>query len=243
VALTLCALGVHLGLLSLGSAARAAGPEPPDWDRPPPRAVDSTLPPAARGFQAALRSGLQLPWGEVSDADGDEISARYGWQVPIVIDAGFKLSKPWFIGAYAGAGYGSIGSGNVAEEACAAPGVTCSTLSYQVGVQLQYHLGPSDRLNPWLGVGGGYEWFRQELSASDYREEQETSGVALLKVLLGLDYRYRELFGFGPVIEMSFGRFQATRTLVDGERTHEGPVEQGAWHGFLTLGGRLVVLP
>jgi hypothetical protein len=236
-------LGVHVGVLALSAHARAAGAEPSNWDRPPPRAVDGTLPPANRGFQAALRSGLQLPWGEVSDTEGDEISARYGWQVPIVIDVGFKLTKPWFIGAYGGVGYGSIGSGNVAEQACSAPGVTCSTLSYQLGVQVQYHVAPSDRLNPWFGLGGGYEWFRQELRASDYSEEQETSGLALLKALLGLDYRYRELFGFGPVIELSLGRFQATRTFVDGERTHEGPVEPGAWHGFLTLGARVVVLP
>ncbi len=236
-------LSAHLGVLVLSSKAQAAGAEPPNWDRPPPRAVESTLPPAARGFQAALRSGLQLPWGEVSDVEGDEISARYGWQVPILVDVGFKLNKPWFIGAYAGAGYGSIGSGNVAEQACAAPGVTCSTLSYQLGAQLQYHVGPSDRLNPWFGLGGGYEWFRQELRSSGYSEEQETSGLALLKLLLGLDYRYQQLFGFGPFIEASFGRFQATRTFVDGDRTHEGPVEPGAWHGFLTLGARVVVLP
>jgi hypothetical protein len=231
-----------VGVLSFGKTARAAG-GPSDWDRPPPRAVDTTLPPAARGFQAALRSGVQLPWGEASDADGDELSARYGWQVPILIDIGFKLHKPWFFGAYGGVGYGSIGSGNVAEEACGAPGVTCSTLSYQVGGQVQFHLAPSDRLNPWFGLGGGYEWFRQELRSAQYSEEQETSGIALLKAFFGLDYRYRELFGFGPFTELSLGRFQATRTFVDGERTHEGPVEPGAWHGFLTLGVRLVVLP
>ena len=232
-----------MGVLSRSSTARAAGNGAPEWDRPPPRAVESTLPAAARGFQAALRSGVQLPWGEASDADGDELSSRYGWQIPILIDVGLKLSKPWFVGAYGGVGYGSIGSGNVAEEACAAPGVTCSTLSYQVGAELQYHLAPSDRLNPWLGLGGGYEWFRQELRSAQYSEEQETSGLALLKVLLGLDYRYRELYGFGPFAEVSLGRFQATRTFVGGDQTHEGPVEPGAWHGFLTLGLRVVVLP
>src|SRR5690348_15263245 len=61
--LTLCALSVHLGVLALSSPVGAAGGDPANWDRPPPRAVDGTLPPANRGFQAALRSGLQLPWG------------------------------------------------------------------------------------------------------------------------------------------------------------------------------------
>ncbi len=232
-----------MGTLSWCGAAHAAGGLSADWDRPPPSAIDATLPPAARGFQAALRSGLQLPWGEVGDAGGDELSARYGWQVPVSIDIGLKLAKPWFIGAYGGAAYGSIGSGNVAEQACAAPGVTCSTLSYQVGAQVQFHLAPSDRLNPWFGLGGGYEWFRQELRSADYSEQQESSGLALLKAFIGLDYRYQRLFGFGPFIEMSLGRFQATRTFVDDQRTHEGPVEPGAWHGFLTLGARVVVLP
>jgi len=202
-----------------------------------------TVPAAARGFQVALRSGAQLPWGEASDAQGDELSARYGWQVPILIDAGFKLGKPWLLGVYGGGTYGSIGSGNVAEQACSVEGVSCSTLSYQVGLQVQYHFGPSERLNPWLGLGGGYEWFRQELSGAKYTEVQETSGLTLVKLVMGLDYRQSQLFGFGPFAEVSLGRFQTTRTFVNGDEAHEGPVEPSAWHGFLTLGARLVVLP
>jgi opacity protein-like surface antigen len=238
-----CALGhaaIALGAGEQAGPVRALGSS--DWDKPPPRAVDPRIPPAARSFQAALRTGAQLPWGEASDAQGDALAARYAWQVPILVDVGFKLHKPWFVGLYGGVGYGNVGSGDAGEEACAVENVSCSTLSYQLGVQAQYHLAPSDQLNPWLGLGAGYELFRQSLSAGSYREEQRTSGITLLKVMLGLDYRMVG-FGVGPFTELSLGRFQATRTLVGGEETHEGPVEPSGWHGFLTLGARVVVMP
>jgi opacity protein-like surface antigen len=222
--------------------ALASSPAPArDVDRPPPRAVDPTIPSAARGFQAALRSGVQLPWGDASDLQGDELAARYGWQVPLLLDAGFKLRKPVFLGLYAGMGYGLVGDGNEAEAACRAPGASCNVLSYQLGVQGQYHFGPSDRLNPWLGVGFGYEMVRQSLSSGTYSETQRSSGVTLLKLSFGIDYR--SSFGFGPFVEASAGRYEATRTEVGGSRVHEGPVDPSAWHGFLTIGARLVVLP
>lgn len=172
---------------------------------------------------------------------GDNLSARYGWQVPLLVDAGFKLQKPWFLGLYGGVGFGTLGSGNEAEQACSDQGVECSTLSYQFGVQAQYHFAASDRLNPWLGMGGGYEVFRQSLSYADYSETQQTAGIALVKLALGLDYR--AAFGFGPFVEVSLGRFQSTRTEIDGNEAHEGPVEPGAFHGFFTIGARFVVMP
>jgi hypothetical protein len=222
----------------LSSTPASTGKE---LDRPPPRAVDPSIPSAARGFQAALRTGAQLPWGDASDLQGDELSARYGWQVPLLLDVGFKLQKPIFLGLYAGAAYGHVGTGNEAEAACKVPAVSCRVLSYQVGVQGQYHFGPSDRINPWVGAGFGYELTRQSLSAPSYSEEQQSSGVTLLKLAFGIDYR--SSFGFGPFVEFSAGRYEATRTEVDGIEVHEGPVNPSAWHGFLMLGARLVVMP
>jgi hypothetical protein len=237
------AFAAHVGgaaLLPLLSSSAPGGAREPA-DRPPPRAVDPSLPPAARGFQAALRSGVQLPWGNASDLQGDEQAARYGWQLPLVLDAGYKLSKPLLVGAYAGVGYGQVGNGNEADAACAAQGVSCSVLSFQLGVQAQYHFAPSDRINPWLGAGFGWEMARQSLSSGAYSETQQSSGLTLLKLALGADYR--SSFGFGPFVEVSAGRYDVTRTEIDGERSHEGPVGSSAWHGFLMLGARLVVLP
>ena len=212
-----------------------------ELERPLPRAVDPSIPAAARGLQGAVRVGAQLPWGDASDLQGDELSARYGWQVPIVVDVGFKLQKPLFLGVYAGAAYGQVGSGSEADAACSAEGVSCRVLFYQLGVQGQYHFGPSDRFNPWLGLGFGYELARQSLSTGSYSEEQQSAGATLLKLAIGVDYR--STYGLGPFVEVSAGRYGTTRTEVDGVRVHEGPVDPSAWHGFLMFGARLVVMP
>lgn len=243
IARALCVGGIHAALLLHPSSVQAApGAAHAEWDRPPPRAVDPSIPLAARGFQVALRTGAQLPWGEASDAQGDDLAQRYGWQLPVLVDVGVKLSKPWLLGLYGGVGFGTLGTGNEAEQACADPGVDCSTMSYQFGFQAQYQFAASDRFNPWLGMGAGYEIFRQSLSYAGYTETQQTSGISLAKLALGLDYRHG-LFGFGPFAEVSLGRFQASRTVVNGEDAHEGPVEPATWHGFFTLGVRLVVMP
>lgn len=224
-------------LALLTSAPGAAQKE----ELPPPRAVDASIPAAARSFQAALRSGVQLPWGAASDLQGDELSARYGWQVPLILDAGFKLTKPMFLGVYAGLGYGRVGDAGEAEAACRATGVSCSVLSLQLGVQGQYHFAASDRLNPWIGAGFGYEQAQQSLSVGPHSEEQRSSGITLLKLAFGVDYRTS--FGFGPFVEVSAGRYETTRTELDGVRVHEGPVDASAWHGFLVIGARIVVMP
>lgn len=225
---------VTLAVFGLARAAWAA-PEP-TWDAPPPRAVPAHIPPAARGFQAALRTGVALPWGRASEDAGDELSARTGLQLPVVIDAGFKLNKPLFLGVYGGVGFGSG-----AVRTCSAENFDCSAVSYQLGVQAQYHFGASEPINPWLGYGLGYEILTQSLGTADYSESQTSSGVTFAKLGLGVDFR--GFVGLGPFLEVSAGRFTRASTSVDDAEVHDGPVDDAAWHGFFSAGVRLVVLP
>ena len=208
----------------------------PARDEPPPRAVPAHIPPAARGFQGALRSGASFPWGKASEAPGDDFSARTGWQVPITLDAGFKLSKPVFLGVYLGLSYGSSGS-----ELCAQGDVSCSLLSYHFGVQAQYQFGASETINPWVGYGVGYEIVEQSLESGEYSETQSSSGLTYLKAAVGADFR--SVIGLGPFVEVTAGRFESSRTKIGDTVVHEGPVDESAWHGLLTVGVRLVVLP
>ncbi len=206
------------------------------WDAPPPRAVPRSIPPAARGFQAALRSGFSLPWGKASAEPGDELAARSGWQVPVILDAGFKLNKPIFLGLYLGIGYGSGRA-----EACAADGFDCSALSYQFGLQGQFQFGASESINPWIGYGFGYEILQQSLSADGYDETEVSHGPTFAKLGLGADLR--GVFGLGPFVEVSAGRFAASSTSVDDTEVHDGPLDESTWHGQFMFGVRLVVLP
>ncbi|HVJ14325.1 MAG TPA: hypothetical protein VM686_02750 [Polyangiaceae bacterium] len=226
----------RLILAALCAAPAASAATPPSWDKPPPRAVPAHIPPAARGFQAALRSGFSLPWGKASEEPGDELSARSGWQVPVILDAGFKLNKPVFLGLYLGFGYGSGRA-----EACDAEGFDCRVLSYQFGVQGQYQFGASEAINPWIGYGIGYEILEQSISTEGYDETEISHGMTFAKLGLGADLR--GVFGLGPFVEVSAGRFAASSTSVDETEVHEGPVDESAWHGMLSFGVRLVVLP
>ncbi len=188
-----------------------------------------------------MRSGVSLPWGNA--ARGDALSSRNGWQVPAILDAGFKLNKPLFVGLYLGVGYGSSGESPRVAELCAQSGFDCSVFSYQLGVQAQYHFGASEVFNPWLGYGLGYELVEQSLETDAYSETQTSSGFTFLKASLGVDYRSSALVGLGPFVEVSAGRFSASETTVDDQAVYEGPVEESDWHGYLTFGIRMVLLP
>jgi hypothetical protein len=60
---------------------------------------------------------------------------------------------------------------------------------------------------------------------------------------LGIGADLRGVFGLGPFVEVSAGRFAASSTSIGETQVHDGPVDDSAWHGLFTLGVRLVVLP
>jgi hypothetical protein len=201
----------------------------------------SKLRPTARGLQGALRSGLIIPWGDATDAPGDALGDRASWQVPLFLDAGFKINKPIWIGVYAGLGFGVAASDENADTACSSDDASCSVLSLQLGLQAQYQFGASETYNPWVSYGAGYEFVQQSISLGDYQESTSASGITYARLGAGLDYRGD--VGLGPYVEASAGQFAASTTEIDDDRVYDGPIDGAAWHGWFMFGVRVVMNP
>ena len=75
-------------------------------------------PPAARGFQMALRTGYSIPMGKATGVAGDDLNKTFFGQVPILVDLGGKLGDNVFLRGYLGLGIGGAGS---------TVGASCST--------------------------------------------------------------------------------------------------------------------
>jgi hypothetical protein len=202
----------------------------------------------ASGFQAIFRTGALIPMGGATGAAGDSLGRRYAWQIPIVVDLGWRFAESFFAGGYLGAGFGSTGSDAELEAACRDDDddlnndIACSAYTLRAGLEAQYSFQPGERINPWVGYGFGIESSSSTLTDYEhgYQETVTAMGLTYAQLSAGFDARYA--VGFGPFVEAALGEFTKTNTDV-GSSVTRTPVADRALHGWLTLGLRLVVNP
>lgn len=168
------------------------------------------------------------------------MSRTFTNQVPLVLDVGWKFSKNILLGAYFGAGFGGVGSD--LTTTCSMSGVSCSTTSYRVGAQIQYHIIPAGKFNPWFGVGAGFEF--QTLSAKGPGGDVSVTagGFEFPRLSGGLDVRLSRDFGVGPVVDFAPGQFQAISVTTKGV-SKSNDLSSKAFHSWLGFGVRLVIFP
>jgi hypothetical protein len=233
-----------------GYAPPAYGP-PPTWDRGRPAPEQRSAPPAARGFQMALRFGLNAPFGNATAASGDTEGARYSDQFPLFFDLGAKLSDRVYVGGVFGFAIGTNGSDDRVESLCVDRSndlnndIVCTSTSVFAGVEAQYHFAPAARWNPWLGYGVGWEWANETIDDNVVGRSESTtaSGFDFARLTGGVDWRAAKAFGLGPFLTFALGSNSSTRTDVNNAQTYDGAVSSPAIHGWVMFGLRLVLFP
>ncbi len=197
-------------------------------------------PPAARGFQMALRTGYSIPMGKASGEPGDDLSETFSGQVPILVDLGGKLGDNVFLGGYVGLGIG--GAGSTVGTACDKYAVSCATASFRLGAELQYHFSPDEKTNPWLGYGIGLE--SSAVGGSTSRGDFSVAGVGpeFAHLMGGLDFRLSSGFGVGPFVDLSIAQYNQIQVKVPGDTSTQN-ITNKAIHEWLTIGARFVFWP
>jgi hypothetical protein len=211
--------------------------------------VPSDARPARTGFQAAFRTGFSFPIADATGVASDTLARRYAWQVPLAVDLGAKVTPSIFIGSYLHLGFGSEGSDTEVSAYCddndsnLENDVSCSVVTVRLGIEGHYQLQPDQRVNPWFGYGIGFESAIQSLTDRQrgYSETNTSSGITYAQLSTGFDLR--ALLGFGPYAELALGRFNRATVEQNGRKVFSGDIEDRAWHGWLTLGVRMVVRP
>lgn len=215
---------------ALAQDANPAAYPPAEYAAPAPTAA-SEVP--GRFFLGA-RLGYGLPMGALlKDDNGQRVNMSEGisGQLPIWLDIGYMVTPNVLVGGYLKYGYGLV-------KDCPA-GSSCSINNWNVGAQAQFHLAPTDDINPWLGLGIGYE----VLSISESRSGQENSssltGYEYLVLQGGLDFKAARGIGIGPFMSFSLAQYTDMGTEVSGRSISiEIPSEQTAMHEWLLLGIR-----
>jgi hypothetical protein len=170
----------------------------------PTRADDSVR--SVSGLEIAFRTGLQIPLGW--ETQYTQLS-DLGLQWPLWVDLGYRWDKV-FLGA----------SGQYAFAPSTSVSNCTSCFAVRTGFVAQLHPAGHSSVDPWIGLGFGYEW--QHLSSSF-----TLHGWDFLRVGGGCDFRFLPGFSIGPFAEVSIGEF-----------THVGSTELPfkALHYWLTLG-------
>lgn len=197
------------------------------------------------GFEAGLRLGYGIPLGSL--VENSDLSDGVGGQVPLILDVGYRVIPNLFVGLYAQYGFAWVG-GDI-SDACDATNADCSAHDIRLGIEGHYHFQPREQLDPWIGLGIGYEWLGMSVEAGNTEVSFGAHGFEFINLQAGLDIRASDNFYVGPFLTLSIGQFSETTVDCDTGVCDNfsfgasGDIENKAMHQWLLLGVRGAYAP
>ena len=147
------------------------------------------------GFGVGVRAAWALPSGGITSDEA--LSTSVSWQLPVWLEAGYWINRNLYAGAYYQYAFGF--------NNCLAGG-TCTSHGMRFGIEALYNFAPTASLQPWAGLGFGYE----TLSRSRSGDDTTARGFELLTVQAGIDYALSKGFTIGPFASYQlFGKYSA----------------------------------
>jgi hypothetical protein len=182
----------------------------------------AVLLPTASSAQFSLGARLGYGFG-MGDVGGT--LAMDEWvksQVPVQLDAMYRVTPNVGLGAYLSYGFGQTG------DVCDFAGADCSARVTRLGVQATYSFAGQQFL-PWIGAGIGYEWN----TIDDGTDEATFTGWEFLNLQAGGDYKVNEQLSVGPYAMFSIAQYG------DGEiGGFSAPISDKKMHEWLSFGVR-----
>lgn len=195
-------------------------------------------PAARKGFQIGVRPGISVPFG--SSAKDQKMSDGPSAQFTLNADIGAKIIPQLFVGGYIGFGLGGVAGKT--SDACDKANISCASATIRLGVEAQYHILPARKMNPWVGLGIGWEFTSIGGGDGNQRASTTVNGVELAHFMGGLDFRLSRVVGVGPFLDLSLGRYSNSSSDT-GNTTVSTDIKDKAVHGWFTLGARVLFFP
>jgi len=183
-----------------------------------------------------LRLGYGIPLGNAANADspGDQdakLSDTYTGIIPIWLDVGYFVTPNIMLGLYGHYGIGLMADG---EDGCP-EGADCSGSVIRFGLQGQYHVSRGQSVDPWFGLGVGYEIASATRSALGQELTVTVKGFEFVNLQAGADFKVADNVAIGPFVSFSLGQYSSQS--VDPEIPGLGDdIPNKAIHEWLTLG-------
>lgn len=180
------------------------------------------------------RIGYGIPLGKAADNTNGDLSKSISGMVPLMLDAGYKFNPNIYVGAYFMYGIGFVPSD---ATGCGQNGVSCSVHDLRFGVNAHYHLMPDQTIDPWFGLGVGYEILSASASGGNQSISSSVKGFEFVSLQGGADYKVMPNLGVGPFLSFSLGKY-TTQSIDGGSATQSGDIQNTAFHEWLLLGVR-----
>jgi len=192
-------------------------------------------------LELGLRTGYGIPFGDAAGGGGGKVNELIAGQIPIWLDVGARFSDHYYLGLYYSYGFGINGSafsdGCDADKQASGADISCSTSDMRLGIQYAYHLKPPGELDPWLGIGVGYEWLKASESAGGVSASTTAHGWEFVNFQLGLDVPVAEKFAVGPFVTFGLAQYSSV-SISTSIGDASGDVADKALHEWLFLGVR-----
>jgi Autotransporter beta-domain/PEGA domain len=191
--------------------------------------------PNATRFEAAIRAGIGIPLGDLS-ARSPSLSDFDSFTIPLMVEIGARIGGHVFLGAYFQYGVGGSTNG----DTCGA-GFSCSPSTLRFGGEVHWHPLGNVPVDPWVGLGSGYESLRLGVSGNA-TGSYSVNGWEFASLQAGVDFALGSAVKIGPWISFSIGQYSSGS--VSGSNTTVGAdITEKSIHEWLMGGVRLVILP
>jgi len=185
-------------------------------DEEPPPVPANAVP--ASGARFGIRTGLARPIGSAFAGSSSMSDTIYGY-VPIRLDAGVRIARHFYVGVDAQLA-------PIIPAGCTT-GFSCSGMDTRLGVMVAYHLLPTKLVDPYIGIGVGYEILHTSRSVGTTSVDITARGFELINGDLGADVRIGRSWRVGPVISGSVARY--TSVAVNGIDSTDFTTMLHAW--------------
>ena len=154
------------------------------------------------GPEFGLRAAYSLPFGDiVGDGAGNSLALGdlFSGGLPIQVDLGYRFTPSLYLGVFGS--YGFLFATNCD------PSGSCSGHDVRLGLDLQAHALPAGVIDPWFGIGVGYEWLSISASSGGLSEDSTLRGFEFAHAELGADFAVSSGFKLGPFASFSLGKY------------------------------------
>jgi hypothetical protein len=198
-------------------------------------------------FSLGLRVGYAPAMGDAAkDSKMKEFALKS--QIPLQLDALYKVSKDIAVGAYFAYGFGQTDDAlfaplvgvNICDQDFGDGKVECSGSSIRFGAQGVYTFNQlKSPLVPWAGLSLGYEMVSAEAKDNVDSLTLDLNGFDL-GLQLGGDYAVTEKFAIGPYLTFNIGQYQNAefKNTDDPTDNQDGSIDDKALHQWFGFGIR-----
>jgi hypothetical protein len=186
---------------------------PPPPQAPPPYTKPAQYPPQygprlgppEQGLVLGGRVGFGFPAGDLFNQS--PMTDLVGDKVPIWLELGYRFNRHVRTDLYF-----EFAPTGIKDAVCFSG--SCTGDNFRVGIDAQYHFTPYGVVDPWLGLGFGWEWlhapgviFVDPVTGNVFSIDQTWSGWELPLIQGGFDFPVAPNFTIGPYASFSLAEY------------------------------------